>query len=484
MQGEERLRREEHEITSWDAECDVLVLGMGCAGACAAIEAAHSGADTLVLERAGGGGGTSANSGGFLYLGGGTAIQQACGFEDSPEEMFKYMMAACGPSPDAELISPYCEHSVEHFDWIVAQGVPFNPKFFADDHEPFHSDEGLVYTGSEKWHPFNEIARPAPRGHAPRQIESKGSLLMKHLLEGARRAGVRVQSQQRCEALVIAGDGRVIGAVSRSPDGVHHIRARGGVVIATGGFIYNDDMLAAYAPWLLRCSYKVGTENDDGSGIRLGLAAGGEAIRMHAGDVSLTIFPPNQLKKGLFINRYGQRYLNEDVYFGRAGEYALYHQEGEIYLVVDDEIFARPDLYPVEIAAVGETIAELEEGLGLPGGSLQHTVELYNHHAERLEDPVFHKSAEYLKPLDRPPFGALDLRADNSVYAGFTLGGLHIDATGAVLRPSGEPVPGLFAAGRATSGVAKHGYSSGMSLGDGSFFGRRAGRSAAGASTG
>ncbi|NJM84099.1 MAG: amino acid adenylation domain-containing protein, partial [Tabrizicola sp.] len=70
-----------------------------------------------------GGGGTSAMSGGVLYLGGGTKLQRACGFEDSPEEMFKYLMAACGPGPDEAKIRLYCDRSVEHFHWLVAQGV-------------------------------------------------------------------------------------------------------------------------------------------------------------------------------------------------------------------------------------------------------------------------------------------------------------------------------------------------------------------------
>src|SRR5215475_8171367 len=88
------------DIARWDDEADVLVVGLGAAGAAAALEAAAAGADTLVLERAGGGGGTSAMSGGVLYLGGGTALQKACGFEDSPEEMFKYLIASVGETPD------------------------------------------------------------------------------------------------------------------------------------------------------------------------------------------------------------------------------------------------------------------------------------------------------------------------------------------------------------------------------------------------
>ena len=88
------------EIARFDEEADVVVVGLGCAGAAGAIEAARAGARTLVLERASGGGGTSALSGGVLYLGGGTKLQRACGFEDTPEDMFAYLMASVGDSPD------------------------------------------------------------------------------------------------------------------------------------------------------------------------------------------------------------------------------------------------------------------------------------------------------------------------------------------------------------------------------------------------
>jgi len=94
------------DVARWDREVDVLVAGLGCAGAAAAIEAARAGADVLVVERASGGGGTSAMSGGVIYLGGGTDLQRACGFEDSAEQMYAYLAASCGDAPDLDKLRP------------------------------------------------------------------------------------------------------------------------------------------------------------------------------------------------------------------------------------------------------------------------------------------------------------------------------------------------------------------------------------------
>lgn len=474
----ENATRQASEIGHWDDEADVVVVGYGCAGASAAIAAKSASADVLVLERSSGGGGTSAASGGLIYLGGGTATQKLLGFEDSPEEMFKYLMAAMGPDADEALVAPYAEHSIEHYDWLVAQGVEFGTTFFPDSHEP-PGDDGLTYSGSEEVYPFCEIARPAPRGHMARVVGSKGAKLMQALLSSSKRLGVRERTDVVAKRLIVESDGRVCGIVVREAGEERCIRARRAVILTSGGFIWNDEMLSRYAPRLRLGQYKTGTETDDGSGIRMGMAAGGAAIHMAEGDISLVIFPPVTLKEGIYVNRVGQRYLNEDAYLGRAGEYALLQQEGHAYLVVDDACFAQPSQFPISVAAVGETIAELEAELGMPDSSLQRTVSYYNEHARKGADPLFHKNSKWLRPLDQAPFGALDLRVENMVYCIFTLGGLHINAAGAVQNPAGESIPGLFAAGRTTSGLAKRGYSSGISLGDSSFFGRRAGKMAA-----
>ena len=111
-------------IERWSDTADVIVVGMGIAGACAALEARRAGADVLVIERASGGGGASALSSGIFYLGGGTAVQQAAGYADTPQAMYDFLMAS-GISPDAEIVRTFCDGCVAHFDWLEAQGVPF-----------------------------------------------------------------------------------------------------------------------------------------------------------------------------------------------------------------------------------------------------------------------------------------------------------------------------------------------------------------------
>jgi 3-oxo-5alpha-steroid 4-dehydrogenase len=165
--GPSQIRRE-RDVATWHDTADVVVVGFGAAGACAAIEAREAGADVLVLERAGGGGGTSAMSGGLIYMGGGTPVQQACGFEDSPDEMFRFLMAALGPEPDRAKIQLFCEKSVEHFGWLESHGVPFKRSFYDEPGLEAPTDDCLVYSGGEDAWPFDQIAKPAPRAHKPR----------------------------------------------------------------------------------------------------------------------------------------------------------------------------------------------------------------------------------------------------------------------------------------------------------------------------
>jgi 3-oxo-5alpha-steroid 4-dehydrogenase len=237
-------------------------------------------------------------------------------------------------------------------------------------------------------------------------------------------------------------------------------------------------MIEQYAPAVQVTPLRLGTDGDDGQAIRMAQAVGAAVKRMDAIECALPFNAPRSLVHGIFVNRYGQRFINEDTYMGRVGQNALIHQHGQAYLIVDEEHYA-PNWLNVPATWVSETSAELEAEIGLPAGSLTATLAYYNEHAEHGEDPLFGKAPDVLTPL-RGPLAAFDMRADKFAYAPFTLGGLHTRPSGEVLDLAGEPIPGLYAAGRTTSGVAAQGYCSGLSLGDSTLFGRFAGRSAAG----
>lgn len=471
------------DITDWEAEADVVVAGYGCAGASAAIGALEVGGDVIILERASAGGGASAMAGGEIYLGGGTPVQKACGFDDTPEAMRAYLLAATGPGPNEAKIDIYCERSVEHFHWLVECGVPFKESFYATPCWEPPTDDGLVYTGGENAWPFNEIAPPAPRGHIP-QIQNKrlmeksgGWMLMHHLTNTATTAGAQVMADTRVTQLVVDDDGRVVGVTGRRFGDDVAVRARRGVVLAAGGFMGNTEMVEHYAP-LVAGQMHLGTDGDDGSSVRLAQGLGALVAHMDAAETALPSVPLLAYPS-LLINQYGQRFINEDTYCGRSGQAAIFHQQARCSLVLDEAIFEsvpEKDRWGYRPTWVCETVAELEAEMGLPPESLQSTVAVYNEHAARGEDLVFHKRAEYCRPL-RSPFGAIALTG--LPYATFTLGGLVTTVDGGVVGPGGSSIPGLYAAGRATSGIPSWGYASGTSLGDGTFFGRRAGRSAA-----
>ncbi|WP_006241137.1 FAD-dependent oxidoreductase [Mycolicibacterium tusciae] len=473
------------EVTHWDDEADVVIAGFGIAGAAAAVEATRHGADVLVLERTGSWGGAASMAGGFIYLGGGTPIQKACGFEDSVENMKAFLNVAMGPGADEKRVADYCDHSLDHFDWLVENGVVFKPEFFGEPGWEPMGDQGLMYSGGENSYPFNTIATPAPRGHLPQMSNKKqgeasaGYMLMKPLVETATGAGARTLYDVRVQRLIVDSDGRVVGVFARRYGEDVAVRARRGVVLAMGSFAYNEAMVAQYAPRIAgRPAASI--EQHDGQAIRMAQALGADLAHMDATEVAIFI-DPQQLVRGILVNGRGQRYVAEDTYPGRVGQLTLYHQDNTAYLIIDgdaqEEAMASlsPQLMIRPPSWVCDSVAELEAEIGLPPGSLQTTVAAYNEGAARGEDPLLHKKAQWLRPIGSP-VGAVDLRDSTG---GFTLGGLQTSLAGEVLHVSGQPIAGLFAAGRCTAGLAAWGYASGVSLGDGSFYGRRAGGSAA-----
>ncbi len=464
-----------------DAEsADVVVVGFGIAGGCAALEAARAGARVILLERAAEAGGTSAMAGGHFYLGGGTAVQRAVGVEDSAEEMFKYLMAVTS-QPEEDKIRAFCDDAADHFDWIEALGITFERSLYPHKAVIQPGTEGLMFTGNEKVWPYRDMAVPAPRGHkVPKPGDTGGAkMVIDALVERLAEAGVEVRYETGVTNLVVA-DGRVTGAAWRRFDERGVIRANA-VVIAAGGFAGNAEMVAEYVPQLAAKPYPLASTYDDGMGLKLGRSVGAQWRFMDQAFITAPFYPPSRLVTGIVVNKLGQRFVAEDSYHSRTSGFVLDQPDAAAYLIVDSEHIEHPQLPLCPFIDGWETIAEMETALGIPAGALEATLSAYNDNARRGEDPQFHKHPDWLEPQDVGPWGAYDLTLGKALYAGFTMGGMRVDIDGRVQREDGSVIDGLYAAGACAANIAQDGkgYASGTQLAEGSYFGRRAGRHAA-----
>ena len=467
-------------VRAWDITTDVLIAGSGASGVSAAIEASAAGADVLLIESLPIFGGSSAMSPGVVYAGGGTALQRALKIEDSPQQMYNYIVAAGGKHPQLDKIQLYCEQSVDHFDWLVAQDIPYTDRFAAAKGLPT-GDESLYFSGNEMAWPTRDSARAAPRGHVPGITGTNGGRqLMEALLASAVSRGVRLQAGVAGERLIVESDGRMAGMLV-SVDGKRKlIRARRGIVLACGGFIHNREMLRQYAPQLYDCSVPWGNAGDQGDGINMGIAVGASAMRMHEGFALAPIYPPENVISGMLVNASGQRFISEESFEGVLGHSIAFQQGGKAWLLTDQRSSYHRTQDKFLPVAEGNTIGDVADQLGFPRGSLQNTVAFYNRHARNGMDPLFRKSASYLRPLQGPPYRVWDLSVDQAFFPAHTFGGLHTRTSGQVVNSFGEDIPGLYAAGRTAAGLPTAPYiASGISLGDCTFFGRQAGRAVA-----
>lgn len=523
-----------------DLEVDVLVVGFGAAGASAAIEARSHGADVLVVDRFHGGGAT-ARSGGVIYLGGGSTQQKAVGYDDDPEEMFRYLALEVKDAVQEETLRRFCHDSLATLAWLERQGVAFPPSRGAALKTSYPSDECTLYfSGNELMPPYNTLARPAPRGQRVAGAGLTGGALFRPLRRATEQSGAQIRYASRVLALRTDAAGGVRGAeVASLPTSsvwapwhriLFHlatsailtgrrvsaasqrtlarleakagrrwtVKTRNGVVLCAGGFVFNSEMMKTYAPALAQ-TRPLGTPGDDGSGILLGQSVGGAVGNMDRCGAWRFINPPEAFTYGILVDRQGRRICNEALYGSTLGEHIAERAGGHAVLVIDATMAAtaRAQIRAQHGAAFQKlsafvnlrvnrkkapTLAALAASCGMSADALAATVEAYNAQAADDGPDAFGKPAEYRRPIRTPPFYAINCDLENSTFFTpcITLGGLRVDGlSGQVLRPDGVPIPGLYAAGRNAVGIASHSYVSGLSIADCIFSGRNAGRHAA-----
>lgn len=531
----------------WSASADVVVVGWGAAGASACIEARAAGASVLVIDRFEGGG-ASALSGGVVYAGGGTPYQREAGFEDTPEAMADYLKHEVNGVVSDATLQKFCQDSTANLAWLEAQGARFAATM--PDHKTSYPPDGkfLYFSGNEVVPAcMGELGAPAPRGHRVVAKGQSGKVLYEALHAATLRAGAQPLTQATVRRLVRqqAANGQpgpVLGVEvwqlpAGAPETLRHaelqrqvarwrtfrpskaaacrreaalieqstavprlIRAFKGVILSTGGFIYNPELMAQHAPHAKR-GWPVGGAGCDGSGVRLGQSVG--AATQALGNVSAWRFitPPSVWPKGIVVNTQGERFCNEQVYGAKLGHELLDHQGGRGWLVIDGTLRwqaigqclvgglwafqALPALAMLLLSAKKASSPEaLAARIQADPVKLRASLDAANAAARGERDDPFGKSADMRHDTSRGPFYALDISIGSPTFplATLTLGGLTLDErNGQVLDTSGQPIAGLFAAGRTAVGLPSSRYVSGLSLADCVFSGRRAGRAVAAA---
>lgn len=519
---------------SWNETVDLLVVGFGAAGASAAIHARQAGANVGIVERFEGGGATI-KSGGIVYLGGGTRQQKAAGYDDTVEAMYRYLQMEAGDAVGKDTLHQFCEDSLGLHAWLESLGAKFDSS--APPPKTSYPRDGiyLYYSGNEGVPAFAAQALPAPRGH---RMHGSGVATGKHLFTMLRRRVEELQipvlTQSAVRRLVQDKTGAVIGAEvwrlnPESPAGQRHlklmrkaekvhdfapgwadrlrsqalaiefadaqpllIRATGGVLLSAGGFIFNREMVQKHAPKYVK-NMRLGATGCDGSGIRLGLSAGGSAARLEKGSAWRFINPPTALPRGVVVDANGERFCNEQVYGARLGVEMCEQGDGRAWLILDAKLrreamkeaaFGKlwmfqsgPALILMLSSPKAKTLAELAGKIGVPAAALERTVQANNASAGGSQPDAFGKSPDMRAALDQGPYYALDISASNKIFPcpSITLGGLRVEeGSNRVLTEAGQPIQGLYAAGRTAVGVASNFYVSGLSIADCLWSGRRA----------
>lgn len=546
MKGENCIRCESADAVAWDHAVDAVVVGFGGAGAAAALEARERGCSVLAFDRFDGGGATAYSGG--IYYAGNTRFQREAGYDDSVDEMYKYLALEVGDVVSPPTLRKFCEESEANIDWLSRHGVVFDSSAY--EGKTIYPPEGkfLYYAGNEKIPAYARHAKPAPRGHRTKGVGFTGKDFFAALKRAAIAAGVDLRRHAKVTRLVVDKGGAVVGVeaqvLEQPADRERHqelyrkidpmqpfiadkaeaaimqatelenaksrtmlVRARKGVVLSTGGFSYNRNMLEKYLPLVARnisCLMRLGSMGCDGSGIQLGMSVGGSVGKMTNVFLGRAIAPPDELVRGLMVNTAGQRFVNEDAYTGLLGNAILEQPEGRAWLIIDNATYYRTlrqcfpngdgNFKPYKFPAVlnflfggtkkARSIAELAGKCGIPPASLEQTVREHNEACATGRPDPAGKHADYVRPLGKGPYRAVNSSIGNkfSFPIFFTLGGLRVDEErGLVMTDNGAAIPGLYAAGRAAVGICSNSYLSGMSLADCVFSGRRAARDLAAA---
>lgn len=504
----------------WDEEYDVVVLGFGAAGANAAVAACEEGASVLLVDKApeGSEGGNSSASGQMVMA------------TDDAEQLYTYLTTLMGKfnNWDNEAVMAYCEGCAENFAWMTGP-LGGDPSLIVPSDDPtvqpaWASRPGAAKNWYEKddawglgrkgyvynWHEFPELES----GQHCFSLCAEGGCfdrsyynLCHAAVEARKGNGIDVWFGAPGKKLIAADDGSVIGCVVEKDGQSVRVKANGGVVLCTGGFEHNKEMVASYLqqPYV----HQLAGLYNDGDGIKMAMGVGADLWHMsNSAGYSWTYKNPAvttvptigpKLTLGVLVGLNGARFMNEasESRHGRieiGGRWISTPTPLPAYLVHDaDQVAVKfrssfSDGYVEEIKSgeviVGDTLEELAEkirnsnnGEDAPAFDTDifvAQVNAYNKRFDAGEDADYGRPFDTMVPVKTAPFYALKL---GPTYFN-TMGGPRRNKYGQVIHVDGLPIEGLFSAGELGS-IFCDMYNGGGNLGETMVFGRISGRNAA-----
>ncbi len=441
-------------------DLDVVILGAGLAGLSCAIEAAGLGARVVVLEK------MARPFGNIMFAGGivcaaGTPLQAAQGIQDDAESLYRDLMEVSQHRGDPELTRVYADKSGEAVCWLSsAVGV--------------------------QWGPIEERFPPLRgRGHqVTGPLVPAGAQLSQDLLVAASRRNVSLLCRVKTQELLANTRREVIGVRTLTEEGPRDFHARGGVVLATGGFHANKEMVREYiGEWASRMPLR-GSNVSTGEHIGLTRPFGARLVGMdqfHSGPIHwpTRANPSGVVNYGICVTPAGTRYVDERwTYLTIAKETARQVPENRAFILLGGEAQQVPlvadRLERYRRAKVpsyeGEDLLALARQAGIAAEELVKTVKAYNAAvrtgtANRLAPP---NTLESPRPIETPPFYAFPFQGGMTA----TFGGLAINVRAQVLDDGNQPIAGLYAAGNDAGGFFYGDYIIGSQFGAAIVFAR------------
>lgn len=451
--------KEEKQAVVKDESCDIVIIGAGGAGLTAATAARLQGASVIVLEKMPVAGGNTNYATGGLNASE-TSVQKKLGIEDSNEQYFEDTMKGGYNINDEKLVRTMVEKSAETVDWLMANGADL-------------TDVGKMAGSTNK------------RTHRPEGGAAVGAHLVPVLEKAAKEAGVDIRFNSKVTDL-INSDGMAKGVKVETAAGSYIISSKA-VIIATGGFGANPEIIESYKPELegFGTTNHKGATGDALQWIKQFDAAlvDMEQIQTHPTVVPVKNIMITEAVRGngaIMINRDGKRFGSEMATRDVMSN-AILAQEGKTaYLVFDQGV--RESLKAIEtyskqgLLIEGATVRELAEKLNIEPSVLEETFIRYNGFVRNGNDDDFNRNASDM-PLEliKAPFYAVEVGP--AVH--HTMGGIKINADAQVLKNDGSVIEGLFAAGEVTGGVHGANRLGGNAVADITVFGKIAGENAA-----